>query len=539
MNNKKTTFEDIKNALWAGANTFRDTIDASNYKDYVLAMLFVKYLSDTYRESVEKLEEEYSGIRLERQIENLPFVLKEEYTFDYLEKNKFAVDIGTKISEALTGIESSNSILNGIFRGIDFNSESNLGKKEQKNPLLRTLISDFSGLDLRPSSIETNEGQVASDVIGDAYEYMIGEFATMAGKKAGSFFTPQEVSEIMAQIVDPKEKERVYDPTCGSGSLLIRAAKRGGLDKVSIYGQEKNNSAISMARMNMFIHNIPDAHIAWGDTLSSPQHLDGDGNLMKFDCIVANMPFSLAKWAKGFNPVGEVSTDEDEASENVKSKGKKKEFKMEPSLDRFHRFDLGVPPASKGDWAFLLHMIHSMSGNGRVAAVAPHGVLFRGAAEGRIRQGVIEKNLVDAIIGLPENLFYGTSIPACIVVFKKGRKTSNVLFIDASKEFKKEKAKNKLRDGSNGEPNDIKKIVDTYRAFVNGDNAEIEKYSHVATLDEIKENEFNLNIPRYVDTFEEEELVDLEAVNTEIADIKVQIAELEKDMAQCMKELGL
>ncbi len=540
MNNKKTTFEDIKSALWAGANTFRDTIDASNYKDYVLAMLFVKYLSDTYRESVEKLEEEYSGIRLERQIENLPFVLKEEYTFEYLEKNKFSVDIGTKISEALTGIESSNSILNGIFRGIDFNSESNLGKKEQKNPLLRTLISDFSGLDLRPSSIETNEGQVASDVIGDAYEYMIGEFATMAGKKAGSFFTPQEVSEIMAQIVDPKEKERVYDPTCGSGSLLIRAAKRGGLDKVSIYGQEKNNSAISMARMNMFIHNIPDAHIAWGDTLSSPQHLDGDGNLMKFDCIVANMPFSLAKWAKGFNPGGEVSTDDNEDNENVKSNGKKKEFKMEPALDRFHRFDLGVPPASKGDWAFLLHMIHSMSGNGRVAAVAPHGVLFRGAAEGRIRQAVIEdKNLVDAVIGLPENLFYGTSIPACIIVFKKGRKTSDVLFIDASKEFKKEKAKNKLRDGSNGEPNDIKKIVDTYRAFVNSDNAEIEKYSHVATLDEIKENEFNLNIPRYVDTFEEEELIDLEAVNTEIADIKVQIAELEKDMAQCMKELGL
>ena len=539
MNNKKTTFDDIKSALWAGANTFRDTIDASNYKDYVLAMLFVKYLSDTYRESVEKLEEEYSGIRLERQIENLPFVLKEEFTFDYLEKNKFAVDIGTKISEALVGIESSNSILNGIFRGIDFNSESNLGKKEQKNPLLRTLISDFAGLDLRPSYIETNEGQVPSDVIGDAYEYMIGEFATMAGKKAGSFFTPQEVSEIMAQIVDPKEKERVYDPTCGSGSLLIRAAKRGGLDKVSIYGQEKNNSAISMARMNMFIHNISDAHIAWGDTLSSPQHLDGDGNLMKFDCIVANMPFSLAKWAKGFNPGGEVSTDEDEADENVKSNGKKKEFKMEPALDRFHRFDLGVPPASKGDWAFLLHMIHSMSSIGRVAAVAPHGVLFRGAAEGRIRQGVIDKNLIDAVIGLPENLFYGTSIPACIVVFKKGRKTSDVLFIDASKEFKKEKAKNKLRDGSNGEPNDIKKIVDTYKAFVNGENAEIEKYSHVATLDEIKENEYNLNIPRYVDTFEEEELVDLEAVNTEIADIKVQIAELEKDMAECMKELGL
>ena len=536
---KKTTFEDIKNALWAGANTFRDNIDASNYKDYVLSMLFVKYLSDTFDESVENLKKDYEGIRLERQIANLPFVLKEEYTFNYLLKNKYAVDIGSKISEALTGIESSNAILSGIFRGIDFNSENNLGKKEQKNPLLRTLLDDFADLDLRPSHIETKDNEVPADVVGDAYEYMIGEFATMAGKKAGSFFTPQQVSEVMAQIVAPQEKDRVYDPTCGSGSLLIRAAKKGGLDKVSIYGQEVNNSAISMARMNMFIHDIKDAHIAWGDTLANPQHLDSDGNLMKFECIVANMPFSKDKWAEGFNPGGEVSVDEDETPVKANKKGKKKEFKMEPSLDRFHRFDMGVPPASKGDWAFLLHMIHSMSGNGRVAAVAPHGVLFRGASEGRIRQAVIEKNLIDAIIGLPENLFYGTSIPACIVVFKRGRTTTDVLFIDASKEFKKEKAKNKLRDGTNGEPNDIKKIVDTYRAFVNGENAEQEKYSHVASLSEIEENEYNLNIPRYVDTFEEEKLIDLESVNKEIADIKGQIAALEKEMEQCMKELGL
>lgn len=536
---KKTTFEDIKNALWAGANTFRDNIDASNYKDYVLSMLFVKYLSDTFDESVENLKKDYEGIRLERQIANLPFVLKEEYTFNYLLKNKYAVDIGSKISEALTGIESSNAILSGIFRGIDFNSENNLGKKEQKNPLLRTLLDDFADLDLRPSHIETKDNEVPADVVGDAYEYMIGEFATMAGKKAGSFFTPQQVSEVMAQIVAPQEKDRVYDPTCGSGSLLIRAAKKGGLDKVSIYGQEVNNSAISMARMNMFIHDIKDAHIAWGDTLANPQHLDSDGNLMKFECIVANMPFSKDKWAEGFNPGGEVSVDEDETPVKANKKGKKKEFKMEPSLDRFHRFDMGVPPASKGDWAFLLHMIHSMSGNGRVAAVAPHGVLFRGASEGKIRQAVIEKNLIDAIIGLPENLFYGTSIPACIVVFKRGRTTTDVLFIDASKEFKKEKAKNKLRDGTNGEPNDIKRIVDTYRAFVNGENAEQEKYSHVASLSEIEENEYNLNIPRYVDTFEEEELIDLESVNKEIADIKGQIAALEKEMEQCMKELGL
>lgn len=534
---KKTTFEDIKNALWAGANTFRDNIDASNYKDYVLSMLFVKYLSDTYEESVEDLKKKYEGIRLERQIEKLPFVLKEEYTFNYLLKNKYAVDIGTKISEALTGIESSNAILGGIFRGIDFNSENNLGKKEQKNPLLRNLLEDFANLDLRPSQIETNDNQVPADVVGDAYEYMIGEFATMAGKKAGSFFTPQQVSEIMAHIVAPHEKDRVYDPTCGSGSLLIRAARKGGFHNVQIYGQEVNNSAISMARMNMFIHDIKDAKIAWGDTLANPQHLDSDGNLMKFDCIIANMPFSKDKWAAGFNPGGEVSVDDEE--EINSKKGKKKEFKMEPALDRYHRFDMGVPPASKGDWAFLLHMIHSMSGNGRVAAVAPHGVLFRGASEGRIRQAVVDKNLIDAVIGLPENLFYGTSIPACIVVFKKGRTTTDILFIDASKDYKKEKAKNKLREGENGEPNDIKRIVDTYKSFVNGENAEYDKYSHVANLDEIKDNEYNLNIPRYVDTFEEEEIIDIEVVNKEIEDIKTQITEVEAQMEKYMKELGL
>ena len=282
--------------------------------------------------------------------------------------------------------------------------------------------------------------------------------------------------------------------------------------------------------MNMFIHGIQDAKIAWGDTLASPQHLDSDGNLMKFDCIVANMPFSKDKWAEGFNPGGEVSADEETEK---KAKGKKKDFKMEAGLDRWHRFDMGVPPASKGDWAFLLHMIASMSGNGRVAAVAPHGVLFRGTSEGRIRRSIIEKNLIDAVIGLPENLFYGTSIPACIIVFRKGRTSTDVLFIDASKQFKKDRAKNVLQD------DDVTKIVETYKAYRNGKNAENDKYSHVASFDEIKNNEFNLNIPRYVDTFEEEEILDIGQVNAEIADLKSQIKTIEAEMETCLKELGL
>ena len=527
-----TSYEDIKKTLWACADIFRDTIDASNYKDYILAMLFVKYLSDTYKESVDKLKEQYDGIRLERQISNLPYVLDEKFTFGYLLNNKNTPDIGSKISEALTGIESSNAILKDIFRGIDFNSEANLGKKEQKNPLLRKLLEEFSNLDLRPSHIATNHEQVPSDVIGDAYEYMIGEFAARAGKNAGSFFTPQQVSEIMASIVNPQAGDRVYDPTCGSGSLLIRAAKKGGLDKVQIYGQELNSSSLSMARMNMFIHNIKDAKIAWGDTLANPQHLDSDGNLMKFDCIVANMPFSKANWANGFNQAGEVSVDDEEEQNKDK---KKVEFKLEAGMHRYHRFDIGVLPASKGDWAFLLHMIASMNRNGRIAAVAPHGVLFRGASEGKIRQAIIEKNLIDAVIGLPENLFYATPIPACIIVFRHNRTNKDILFIDASKEFKKEKAKNVLRD------EDIKKIVDTYREYQKGNyaQAEQEKYSHIASIEEVKQNDYNLNIPRYVDTFEEEAIIDIEAVNNEIADLKAQIKEAEDKMAQYLKELGL
>lgn len=526
----KTTFDDIKRAFWAGVNTFRDNIDASNCKDYVLSVFFVKYLSDTFDESVKDLKKKYSGIRLERQISNLPFFLKREFTFYYLLENQYAPDLGTKICEALIGIESSNAILSGIFRGIDFNSESNLGKKEQRNPILRNLLNDFADLDLHSSNIEVKENQMPADIIGDAYEYMIGEFATLAGKKVDSFFTPQQVSEVMAQIVCPVENDRIYDPTCGSGSLLIRSARKGGFDKVQMYGQEANSSAIFMARMNMFIHGTQDAKIAWGDTLASPQHLDSDGNLMKFDCIVANMPFSKDKWAEGFNPGGEVSADEETGKT---TKGKKKDFKMEAGLDRWHRFDVGVPPASKGDWAFLLHMIASMSGNGRVAAVAPHGVLFRGASEGRIRKTIIEKNLIDAVIGLPENLFYGTSLSACIMVFRKGRSNTDVLFIDASKQFKKDRVKNILRD------EDVLKIVETYRAYRNGDNAENNKFSHVASLDEIKDNDYNLNITRYVDTFVEEKAIDIGQINAEIAELKVQIAEVEAEMAKNLKELGL
>ena len=526
----KTRYEDIKATLWKAAGTFRGSIDAANYKDYILTMLFLKYLDDTYKENLKGLEDKYRGnkIRIERAKKNLPFVLENNQRFDYLYENRFQPKIGEMINTALLGIQDCNSELRGVFRSINFNSESMLGNPQQKATKLRTLLEDFKPLCLEPSQIEVAPGEDPAYVIGDAYEYMVGEFAAEAGKKAGSFFTPSMVSELMGSLTEPKPNCSIYDPTCGSASLLIRTARKvGDMDTVVIYGQEMNGSSWAMARMNLFIHGIhvnPDS-IAWGDTLSNPLHLDSDGNLKQFDVIVANMPFSLDKWAEGFNRGGQQDGSDD----------KEKKFKMTANLDRFHRFDWGVPPASKGDWAFLLHMIYSLRSNGRMAAVVPHGVLFRGSAEGRIRQTVIEKNLLDAVIGLPANLFYGTSIPACILVFKKNRTTDDVLFIDASGKdengnlrYRKDKRQNKLDQCH------IDAILKAYRDRVN-----VDRFAHVASPEEIKANDFNLNIPRYVDTFEEEELIDIEEVQANIAKLKEEIAEAEAEMNKYLKELGL
>lgn len=527
---KKTTFEDIKNTLWKAAGTFRGVIDAANYKDFILSMLFLKYLDDTYKEFLKNLATRYGGneIRIERAKSNLPFVLYDEERFDYLYENRFNSKIGELINKALQGIQDHNTELRGVFRSINFNSEAMLGNPQQKVARLRSLLEDFKPLCLEPSMIEGKNGEDPAYVIGDAYEFMIGEFASEAGKKAGSFFTPSMVSALMARIVKPRVNDTIYDPTCGSASLLIRTAREAeDPDQIAIYGQEMNGSSWAMARMNLFIHNmhVNGESIAWGDTLANPQHLDSDGNLKQFDVIVANMPFSQDKWAAGFNPGGqqdgEAVTD--------------KKFKMSANLDRYHRFDWGVPPESKGDWAFLLHMIYSLRSNGRIAAVIPHGVLFRGATEGTIRRTIVEKNLLDAVIGLPANLFYGTSIPACIMVLKKNRATTDVLFIDASGKdehgnprYKKGKKKNVL------EQKNVDDIVSAYEQ-----RRDVEHFAHVASFEEIKANDFNLNIPRYVDTFEEETLIDIEEVQSNIVNLKNEIAEIEDKMEKYLKELNL
>ena len=504
----KTSKTTISNTLWRACDTFRGKIDSSIYKDYILVMLFVKYLSDTYKEHLEDYTTKYEGDkeRIQRALNRDRFVLDEKSTFDHIYSKRNDASVGQVINKALDHIEEENKMkLRGVFRNIDFNSEAILGQTKDRNSMLKHLLEDFKDLDLRPSSIGS------ADVIGDACEYMIAEFASDAGKKGGEFFTPSEVSELISRLVKPKENDRIYDPTCGSGSLLLRTAKKVPSGKVAVYGQERNGQTHSLCRMNMFLHNFDDANVTWGDTLSNPLFLD-DGQLMKFQVVVANPPFSLDKWAMGFAGSGDA-----------------KDFKMEASLDPYRRFEWGVPPKSKGDYAFVLHMLYSLAEGGRMGIVLPHGVLFRGAAEGKIRKQIIDLNLLDAVIGLPANLFFGTGIPACVLVFKKNRSRRDILFIDASNDGYYEKGKNQ----NNLREKDIQRIVDAYEMY-----EDIDKFAHVATLDEIKENEYNLNIPRYVDTFEEEEPVDMDAVKVNIANIKIELAEVEAKMEKQLEELG-
>ena len=510
-----TTRTDIQRVLWSACDSFRGKIDSSRYKDYILSMLFVKYLSDVTKEKREKYTEQYDGDerRVERAMSRERFSVDRESSFDYLYENRTDNEIGQKINVALCHIEEHNSgKLRNVFRAIDFNSQVDFGEVKQKNAILRNLLEDFHSLDLRPSQLDS------ADIIGDAYEYMIGLFASDAGKKGGEFYTPSRVSELVAALSNPKENDRIYDPTCGSGGLLLKAYRRVPSGKVAIYGQEANNQTWALCTMNMFLHGVDDAKIWQGDTLANPQNIEDD-QLMKFQVVVANPPFSLDKWDSGFL-----------ADAGLDAKGKKQE-KMTASLDPWKRFDMGVPPSSKGDYAFVLHMLKSLDGNnGRMAVVLPHGVLFRGASEGKIRRALVDSNLLDAVIGLPANLFYGTGIPACILVFRTGRTRDDVLFIDASGEGNYEKGQNQniLR------PCDIDKIIATYEA-----RETIDKYSYVASRKDIADNDYNLNIPRYVDTFEEEELVDIDEVKRNIATIEAELAQVQAQMAKYLEELGL
>lgn len=500
----KPTTDEINAALWSACDSFRGSIDSQGYKDYILAFLFFKYLSDKYRDKYNEFKKQYGDDEelIQRKLSREPFILQEDCTFEYVVENKNDPQLGQFLNKIFEKIEDDNKKkLGGVFGDLDFNSSSKLGDTKDRNRRLKNLIEDFDKpkLDFRPSVIGTE------DIIGNAYMYLIERFAEGAGKKGGEFFTPHEISVLLAKLMMPETGARIYDPACGSGSLLITVAeevpfKKGtSIRDCSLYGQESNGGTWALAKMNMFLHEMDAAQIEWGDTINNPKLIEGD-HLMKFDVVVANPPFSLDKWGH------ETAAD-----------------------DVYKRFTRGVPPKTKGDYAFILHMIDSaVEGSGKVGVIVPHGVLFRGSSERTIRENLIRENLLEAVIGLPSNLFFGTSIPAAILLFNKGKKHKDVLFIDASKDFEPGKKQNKLRIQH------MDKLMQTFNAFES-----IEKYAYRATFEEIEENDFNLNIPRYVDTFEAEEVVDLKQVQAEIETLETNLTKVKTEIKNYLHELGL
>lgn len=516
----------LQQQLWNIANTLRGKMGADEFRDYILGFIFYKYLS-------EKIEH-FANIQLAQ--ENLQFAALDESSKDgaayisaledaaldelgyFLKPSELFHAIATKgnnqndsgkqgdshnfilgdltkilknIEQSTLGTDSEEEFEN-LFEDLDLTS-SKLGKTEkEKNDLISKVLAHLDQIDF-------NLTDSTADVLGDAYEYLIGEFASGAGKKAGEFYTPQPVSTLLAKLVTANNQnlKSVYDPTCGSGSLLLRV-KKEAKQVGKIYGQELNRTTYNLARMNMILHDVhfSDFDIKQEDTLEKPQHRE-----LRFDAIVANPPFS-AKWSA--NP-------------------------LFMSDDRFSVYGR-LAPSSKADMAFVQHMVYQLSEEGAMAVVLPHGVLFRGAAEGHIRQYLIEElNCLDAVIGLPANIFYGTSIPTCVLVFKKCRKNpEDILFIDASNHFEKVKTSNVMR------PEHIQKIVDTYKARTSED-----KYSQIASIESIKANDWNLNIPRYVDTFESEESIDLNAISKQLAQLDQESKAADKTIAEFCKELGI
>lgn len=502
---------ELHKKLWSIANDLRGNMDASEFRNYILGLIFYRFLSEKTEEQVDHLlseddisyqdaweNEEYKEAITEELVARIGFVIEPQYLYSKMIADIIANNFDieqlsaaiNKVEESTLGTDAQEDFDN-LFADMDLTS-SRLGNNvSARTKLIAKVIMNLSELPFVHSELEI-------DMLGDAYEYMIGQFAATAGKKAGEFYTPQQVSKILAKIVtqDKKDLKSVYDPTCGSGSLLLRVGKEANVR--SYYGQEYNNTTYNLARMNMLLHdvNFNQFTIYNGDTLEDPAIKEE-----KFEAVVANPPYS-AKWS------ADAKFLDDERFSNY---GK-------------------LAPKSKADFAFVQHMIYHLDDNGTMAVVLPHGVLFRGAAEGVIRKYLIEeKNYLDTVIGLPANIFYGTSIPTCILVFKKCRQADdNVLFIDASEEFEKGKNQNNLTDEH------VEKILNTYHS-----RETIDRYSYAATLEEIKENDYNLNIPRYVDTFIEEEPVDLDKVQAEIAEIDKEMAVLEEEINGYLRELGV